>query len=496
MPQSASLEIHVQNVGQGDSVLVINRSLSAVKTAITTAKGAASVPANPIDYMPYAIKNGVSLAGTVTKALLVDGGDDEYGGNVLDYMAAQGVFDGTTVYRPDLSLVVSHYHDDHMAGLRSVFKERIEPKKKNDKVMLIDRLRPGTVYQAMTDKKSDPVSQRYADFQADVLGAMSVATNKTVRVYLSPGGRDAITKQQVSIDLGTGVNGIPIKATVLAAAQAVWDKGKNQVVAIASTGSTVDQNDRSVVLVLEYGSFRCLLGGDIAGNGVGPGGNFGANAADTGTKKFFSQHADVESTLGPALEAYFPKTTAWVNGQPKFTADGYCTVFKANHHGSSSSVDVHLLATVQPLVFVGSSGVKARFHSHPTQAVMNRVTPAQTAQWGRRAEGTVAADTVMVNNTIKGIYLTEVAAKVKNKAFGVSIYTASIMGDTVIRPVDETIAAVQAATSPGTALTVQVYGIGEQTLLYDPGSTLRPTAALNAASAIYPIGPFTHSDTH
>ncbi|HXP20978.1 MAG TPA: hypothetical protein VN840_15150 [Streptosporangiaceae bacterium] len=496
MPQSASLEIHVMNVGQGDAVLVINRALDKVKAAITTAKGGASVPPNPIDYVPYALKNGVSLAGTITKALLVDGGDDEYGGDVLNYLTDQGVLDGKTVYRPDLSLVVSHYHDDHMAGLRSVFKERVDPKKKGDKVKLVDRLRPGAVYQAMTDKKSDPTSQRYADFQEDITSAMSVPKNKTRRVYISPGGRDASTKQQVTIDLGTGVNGIAITATVLAAAQAVWDAAKKTTIPISSTGSTVDQNDRSVVLVLQYGSFRCLLGGDIAGNGVGPGGNFGANAADTSSKKSFSQHADVESTLGPALEAYFPKTAKWVKGQPKFTADGYCTLFKANHHGSSSSVDVHLLATVQPLVFVGSSGVKHRFHYHPTQAVMNRVTKTQTAQWGRRAKGKVAADSVKVNNTIGGIYLTEVAAKVKNKAFGVSIYTAKIMGNTVIRPVDETIAAIQDATAPGTLLTVQVYGIGVLTPLADPTSTLRPTAAKNAAPAIYPIGPFTHSDTH
>src|SRR5579859_1263209 len=120
MPQSASLEIHVMNVGQGDAVLVINRALDKVKAAITTAKGSASVPTDPIDYVPYALKNGVSLVGTVTKALLVDGGDDEYGGDVLNYMTDQGVLDGKTVYRPNLSLVVSHYHDDHMAGLRSV----------------------------------------------------------------------------------------------------------------------------------------------------------------------------------------------------------------------------------------------------------------------------------------------------------------------------------------------------------------------------------------
>jgi len=496
MPKSATLEIHVMNVGQGDSVLVINRALDKVKAAITKAKGAPSVPADPIDYVPYALKNDVSLVGTVVKALLIDGGDDEYGGDVLNYMTDQGVLDRKSVYRPDLSLVVSHYHDDHMAGLRSVFKERIEPKKKGDKVKLVERLRPGTVYWAMSDKKTDPTSARYADFKEDVATAMAAAKNKTSRVYIKPGGLDNSTDKPLVIDLGTGVNGIPITATAIAGAQAVWDAGKKKIIKIASTGSKVDQNDRSVVLILEYGSFRCLLGGDIAGNGVGPGGNFGANAADLSSKKSFSQHADVESTLGPALEVFLPKTAKAAKGSPKYTSDGYCTVFKANHHGSSSSVDVHLLATVRPLVYIGSSGVKARFHNHPTQAVMNRITPSQTAKWGLAAKGKVKADAVQVNNTIGGIYLTEVAAKVKKKTFGVDIYGAKIMGDTVIRPVDETIAAIQDATAFGQSLTVQVYGIGVQTTTLDPGTTLRATAAKNAASAIYPIGPFTHSDTH
>src|SRR6266568_1231986 len=107
MPQSASLEIHVLNVGQGDSVLVINRDLVKAAAAIKAVKGSKNVPANPIDYVQYALKNDVPLAGTVKKALRSDGGDDEYGGDVLNYMTDQGVLDGKSVYRPDLSLVVS-----------------------------------------------------------------------------------------------------------------------------------------------------------------------------------------------------------------------------------------------------------------------------------------------------------------------------------------------------------------------------------------------------
>jgi beta-lactamase superfamily II metal-dependent hydrolase len=498
MPDSASLEIHVMNVGQGDSVLVVNRDLVKTKAAITKAKK--TPPADPIKYVPFALKNGVPLAGTVKKALLVDGGDDEYGGDVLNYMTDQGVLDTKkTVSRPDLSLVVSHYHDDHMAGLRSVFKERIEPKKKGDKVKLVERLRPGAVYQSWPESKTNPTSERFAAFQDDMVTAAGAATNPTRRFYVYPGGLDGPTAaaKTIKIDLGTGVDGIPITAYILAAGQAVWNKQKKKVVKIASTGSTVDQNDRSVVLMLEYGSFRCLLGGDIAGNGGPDGGNTGANAAAVGTKKFFSQHADVETDLGRALEAYFPKTVSWDVDEPKYPTAGYASVLKANHHGSSSSVDVYLLATLQPMMYVGSSGVKARFHNHPTQAVMNRINYTATPTWGLRPVGTPPVSPGTVGNSISGTYLTEVAAKVKNKAFTVDVREGVILGDIVVRPVDETISAIQNAIAPGQELRVQVYGVGVQTTLADPDTTLRPTAAVSTgATDIYPIGPFEESDTH
>jgi beta-lactamase superfamily II metal-dependent hydrolase len=493
MPSSASLEIHVLNVGQGDSVLVVNRDLSAVAAAITAAKGAPAVPVDPIDYVPYAIANGVTLLGSVKKALLIDGGDDEYGGDVVNYLTAHGVLNPGYFNQNDLSLLLSHYHDDHMAGLRSVFKELV-PATKTVPAMHIDRYWPGAVYQAKFNTKTKPPSRRFVWFQSDVQNAVEKTKSPTTRVYVSPGGRTADNKANVTINLGTGVNGIAISVVLLAAAQAVWDAGKKQVVRIGSVGKTVDQNDRSIVAVLQYGSFRCLLGGDIAGSGDPAGGNTGANDG-SGGKAFFSAHADVESTLEPALEAFFPATAlaGYQAGVPKFTTAGYCTVLKANHHGSASSVDVYLLATVQPLVFVASSGVKAKFHNHPTQAVLNRVTPGQSATWDVRGH---PAGTVTVNNTIAGRYITEIAQKVNNDAFGVNVYAARIMGDTVIRPVDETIAAVQAATAPGQTLTVQVYGTGEQTGLTDPDTTLRPTETLAPAPAIYRIGPFLHSDTH
>jgi beta-lactamase superfamily II metal-dependent hydrolase len=480
---SARLEVHVMNVGQGDAVLVVNRDLDKVAAAINTAGKA--LPGEPIDYVPFAMANGVKLAGTVIKALLVDGGDDEYGGDVVLYLEAHGVLVPGTVACPHLSLAVSHYHDDHMAGLRSIFKTRIDPVKKGDKVTYVERYRPAAVYRASTDKKTDPKSQRYAMFTGDLQDAMLPPTVPTNVILVGPGGvpPGSATGLPLVIDLGTGAAGIPIRAHAIASAQSVYHHGKG-VLPIKSTGKTVDQNDRSLVLVLEYGSFRCLLGGDIAGNGGPAGGNEDDNAADIGTKKFFSTHADVESTLGPALKAYFPKNASRDAGKPKWPADGYCTVLKANHHGSSSSVDVNLLAAVQPRIVVISSGVKARFHRHPTPQVLRRLSD-ETQNW--YVSGNNGAT---VGNDIQVIYITEMAEKVKNKPFDAETHDAKIVGDIIVRPIDESVLAVQAvADNTPVDLEIQVYGTGVQTTLADPTSKLRATDPVDPdVLATYPIG--------
>jgi hypothetical protein len=228
--------------------------------------------------------------------------------------------------------------------------------------------------------------------------------------------------------------------------------------------------------------------------GGAAGGNTAANSVDPANKKFYSSHADVESTLGPALKARFPETTKWTAGQPKYPCAGYCTAMKANHHASSSSVDTYLLSRLQPRLLVVSSGIKARFHNHPTQQVIDRATVGQTATWGVKD-----APNTTVPNSVDRIYLTEVANRVKNVAFTVNLRDrCRIVGDVVLRPVDETVKAVQDSTAPGSTLTVQVYGSGDQTTLHDPNTTLRSTVAKNspASASGYPIGPWTHSDTH
>jgi beta-lactamase superfamily II metal-dependent hydrolase len=502
MTLNARLEIHQMNVGQGDSILIINRDLTKVAAKITDAinkgKITGALPSEPIHYVPYAVFKGVDLEGTINRALLIDGGDDEYGGDVLNYLQKHGALrTNPAPYCPDLYLLISHPHDDHMAGLRSVFKERVETqvmvgKKKTTKVELVERFRPARVYQTSKNKKADPKTFRFAWLEEDVNGAFTAATNKTQRFFIDPGGFKEGANDMMTIDLGTGVDSIPIKLYALAAGQGVYDS-KGHYTPITSTSKAVDQNDRSIVLILEYGSFRYFLGGDIAGSGLAAGGNTGSNAMNVSNKHSYSMHADVESALGRALEKFFTATTAWTANAPKYPAAGYCTVMKANHHGSSSSVDVYLLGTLRPCVAIVSSGVRSRFHRHPTQEVINRMSSATTARWGLRPAG--KTDTA---NTIKQVYVTEVGDLVKNKAFSVDLRGAKIIGDIVIRPVDESIHNVHVSTAPGQQVSVQIYGSGDQTTLADPTkNTLRATEGKTGDYKDYAfIGPFYHTDTH
>lgn len=495
MATSASLEIHTINVSQGDCVLVVNRDLKAVQAAITKAKKA--VPPDSIDWVPLAVATGISLQNTVKKALLIDAGDHGFGGTVVEYLTTHGVIDPAAAngYQPYLTVMASHYHDDHFAGLSSLFARRVNPKKKGAKTTYTMLYRPAVFIWDARSTTVVPTGPSFTRFQSHVTGAMKPPGPSTELIELLPGGfltpKTKAKAQPHTIDLGTGVSGIPIVARVVASGQELWSPATGPV-PVKSVGSKVDYNDRSIVLMVEYGSFRCLLGGDIAGNGGTAGGNTGPGVVappTKGRKKYRSDHADVESELEPVLRSLFPKTVKPVAGQPKFQEDGYATVLKANHHGSNTSVDTHLLATVQPLVFVISSGVKARPHNHPTAEVIYRVDTATT--WNRNDKSKTP-----VANTIKGIFITEVTDMTRGNKFTVNIQSGKIVGTTVVRPVDETIDAIQKATVSGQSLEVQVYGVGQSSDLTKSTSSVRPLYSLKPPVYPYPLGPWWHQDTH
>src|SRR6202046_1968874 len=513
------MEIHQINVGQGDSILIINRDLAKVKQAIEDKPE--TPPPNPLDYVPFALSKKVPLLGTGTQALLIDGGDDCYGGNVGAYLIEQGLpnrpsgSDG--VYCKNFSVLVSHWHDDHMQGVKGAYGQRdatpIEtrkPKRKRGKGAAYKKpplfIRPATMYVPKPRDREGPRRKIYRNEMARVATAGSLA-EPSKRVDIGPGGlAKGATGPPFTIDLGKGIGDIPIVAHVLAAAQSVYfDTGPVQ---IASKGRGVDQNDTSVVLVIEYGSFRYFCAGDIAGNGVAAGGNTSKNAMDTKKKNNYSlTHADVESTLGPALERYFQPTVKYEADKPKCRYPGQCTVMKLSHHGSNSSNDVYLLATLRPKVVVGSSGLRHRFHWHPTAEVINRITTAATGKWDVRPVKVKPPPPSQpppppppplppVPNEIAAVCLTEVADKIgkRGKTFDVDLQGAKIMGSIVVRPIDESVLAVQQATAAGKSkLSFQVYGNGLRTDLTKAGLSYSVRATVDKAkSGFYPIEPDVH----
>jgi beta-lactamase superfamily II metal-dependent hydrolase len=105
------------------------------------------------------------------------------------------------------------------------------------------------------------------------------------------------------------------------------------------TASAQEENSRSLTLRLEYGSFAMWLGGDLTGGG--------------------SSTADVET--------------------PASLACGDVDVYKLNHHGSSTSTSLNLVANLRPELAVVSCGAGNSF-GHPTSTVVNRLNQAAAAR--------------------------------------------------------------------------------------------------------------------
>ncbi|GAA1260239.1 hypothetical protein GCM10009677_09370 [Sphaerisporangium rubeum] len=517
MADSARLEIHIINVSQGDSVLIINRDLDKVAAAIT--KVGWKVPDKPIDYVPFAVAKNVSLLGTVKKALLIDGGDSSYGEDVVNMLKRHGVVDGPGFYK-DLYMMVSHFHADHQAGLHTVLMDKEVSKVKGKKTQIVPRFIPGKMFvNPLYDKASVPKNQIFPAFRRilEEISSLSRKSKRTEIVEVQPGGTEAhptlITP--LEIGLGDGVSdkdgkAIPITIKMVASGQQVYVPAtvKSGVTAaylkdVPQKASAVDMNDRSLCFVLTYGSFRYFGGGDIAGDGRALGGNEGTkampdppkgkkNKKKKKNKKLGSSnsHGDVETVLGPSLEWGFPATKLgdYVAGVDKYPYSGGCTVMKASHHASASSVDTYFLATVRPFVVAISCGFKARPHDHPTQQVLDRLDKTLSAQWG------VRGSKKKVDNSVKGLYLTEVIQKRKGRTYDTDVHDGLLLGDIVIRPVDESIVDARASSTvvPGPeVIKVQVYGTGDKTDTVDTDNRLFDGVTVSKTGH-YPIGPYFH----
>lgn len=470
MPKEASaLEIHFINVSQGDSILLINRNLDELKKKITTA--GKTLPTDSLDWLPFAMAQSpaLDLEGTVKAAVLIDGGEDYYGGDVFSYIQQYGVKGSAA--QANFSTVASHYHSDHVDGLRLTYKKKVGQK-------IVDNYPPHTAYDMGDDRALDPKTLTYSNYVKDIKGF--AAASQTTRETLKPGN---------TIDMGKDNNNVPITLRCIAANGVVY-KGKGATNKdIIDRKKGIDQNDRSLVLVVEYGDFRCLLGGDAGGNGREDGGNFGMNL-DTRPKKFWSNHGDLETYLRTSVQNVYPR-----DPQRSQTITGHICCFKAHHHGSASSNDVFFLGAMQPCLFLCSCGTRIKFHGHPTQEAINRTDKSKSAQWPTPTSNKA----LVLANSIQATYFTEMAVDgrygwggVRRQAYNRTFPNGKILGDIVVRPFGPV---TPPNANGANTISIQVYGTGAQAAL-DGDKTLRGVNATKTPPN-YPVGPWEHScDKH
>ena len=215
------------------------------------------------------------------KTVLIDAGYTGKGtGTVIPYLQSQGI------HALDYTFA-SHYHVDHIGGMDEV----------------INTLTRDSIRVACFDRGWSYTTQAYTQY--------ATATGSK---------RQTLTEGQV-IDLGGGAT---LKCVAL---------NSHGHLAAPYDADRYDENNLSVVLLLDYGEFEMMLAGDLPGSNTG------------------SYH-DIESLVAAEV--------------------GDVDVYKVDHHGSSSASNTTLLSTILPeasLIYVGNGNS----YGHPTQAVIDRL---------------------------------------------------------------------------------------------------------------------------
>ncbi|MGH7152167.1 MAG: MBL fold metallo-hydrolase [Planctomycetota bacterium] len=259
------------------------RALPGLLLLVLCAGASAQAPTLKIYFLEVGQGDSTLIVSPTGTSLLVDGGPNGSGNStVVPFLLSLGV---TTVNYA----VATHYHADHIGGLDEVASGM------NGPGVCYDR---GTV--------AVPSTVSYTDYVSAVAG---------VRLTIAPG---------TAIALGGGVT---VTCTNV----------NGQIFGgptVSVSGSSQEENSRSIGLKVEFGSFDFWIGGDTTGGGNGT--------------------ADVETPLGPTV--------------------GNLEVLKASHHGSWTSSNASFVAATDPDVAVFSCGDGNPF-DHPSIEAINHLNP-------------------------------------------------------------------------------------------------------------------------
>jgi beta-lactamase superfamily II metal-dependent hydrolase len=100
--------------------------------------------------------------------------------------------------------------------------------------------------------------------------------------------------------------------------------------------STTNENDLSIVSVIDFGGFRVEIGGDLSGFET-------------------SSYKDIEKSVAPKV--------------------GEIDVYKVHHHCSAYSINDAWLNATKPTIAIVSAGVLNNDYGHPTLECLERVPP-------------------------------------------------------------------------------------------------------------------------
>lgn len=188
--------------------------------------------------------------------------------------------------------IASHYHDDHIGCAPEVLTRFPLVKQ------AIDR---GSTYYTKKNKIS-LTFQKYTQ----IVGSKRKKATKGMTITL-----DAATAN-------------PVRIRIIAL------NGNGQV------PMTANENDLSLVAVVNYGDFDAVIGGDLSGYKE-------------------SYYKDIETSVAPLV--------------------GQVEVYKVNHHGSAHSTNETWIKTIKPRIGVISVG-SDKNHKHPTKESLKRLHDA------------------------------------------------------------------------------------------------------------------------
>ncbi|MBX7148026.1 MBL fold metallo-hydrolase [bacterium] len=174
-------------------------------------------------------------------------------------------------------------------------------------------------------------------FDADHMGNVDELVEAGFDIHVYDRGTDPLDPSYLDYLYLSLLEG---KREALLAGSVLTPRDDLVITTIVSDGSFEDgtkieiesENEKSLGLLLEYGSFKLFAGGDLTGGG--------------------NETVDLET----------------------HTADltGPVDVLIVNHHGSNTSSNEHFLRILDPVVSVLSVGANA--YGHPTPEVMNRLS--------------------------------------------------------------------------------------------------------------------------